>query len=311
MKKSLARGIYPPVPTFFTAQDELDTDLLEKHLTWLALTGIAGYVVLGSNGEAAHLSDQERAQVFAIAGKTIQHLNASRPPHDLQQPLLFIAGCGAQSTRQTLTYCHLAQEHGADYVLILPPSYYRGRMDHQALLAHYQTIADSSPLPVLIYNMPTSAAGLDLDVPLITKLAQHPNIAGLKDSSGNIVKIASIVASVTPEFGVFAGSADFLLPALTMGAIGAVAALANVVPEQVCHLQQLWEAGKLEEARVLQSRLIPANAAVTTRFGVAGLKVALEQSIGYGGLPRSPLQSLTQMEREQVWHIFSQLSQAT
>ncbi|GER86991.1 dihydrodipicolinate synthase family protein [Dictyobacter vulcani] len=275
----LPGGVYPPVPTFFRQDEQLDLQTFERHLRRLATTGIAGYVLMGSNGEAVHLEDRERAQLLAIC-------------HEVQSAstvyLPIIAGCGAQSTRQTIAYCQQASHYGANFALILPPSYYPRRMNESALSQHYRSVADASPLPVLIYNMPSSAAGINLSVELICALAEHPNIIGVKDSSGDVSKLMQLVARTEPDFRVFAGSADMLLPALVSGAIGAVAALANVFPRSVCRVQSLFEQEKIEEARILQALLIPANTAVTSKYGVAGLKAALEHVAGYGGLPRLP-----------------------
>ncbi len=298
MPAVLAAGIYPPLPTFFDAQDELDLVTLQRHMLHLRDSGIAGYVLMGSNGEAVHLSDDERVQL-TLAAREILATAASALP--------LIVGCGTQSTRATLNYCRLAARAGADFALILPPSYYRGRMNKAALLTHYLTIAEHSPLPILIYNMPANTAGLDLDADTISTLAEHANIIGVKDTAGNIAKIAQIVTTTPPTFHVFAGSADFLLPALVAGAIGAVAGLANIFPRTVCQVQTLFHAQKIEEARIHQARLIPANAAVTTVYGVPGLKAALEYSAGYGGQPRPPLQPLTASEREQLLAILTAL----
>jgi 4-hydroxy-2-oxoglutarate aldolase len=185
-------------------------------------------------------------------------------------------------------------------VLILPPFYYKGRMDSHTLKAHYRTVADTSPLPVVIYNMPASTGGLDLDAPTICALAEHPNIIGVKDSAGNMVKLSQIYSETPAHFRVFAGSAGYLLPALAVGAVGAVAALANIFPREVCRLQELFNAGETEEARHLQARLAPANTAVTATYSVPGLKAALELTAGYGGRPRPPLLPLTAHERDRL-----------
>jgi len=291
MQQITLSGIYPPLPTFFDDQEELDLATLRRHINHLADSGIAGYVLMGSNGEAVHLTTQERIRVIEtarqVAGTTTQ----------------IIAGCGEQSTRATIENTRLAARAGADVALVLPPFYFKSRMDTRALVAHYRAIADKSPLPILIYNMPGNTAGLDLDAATICTLAEHPNILGVKDSAGNMAKLAQIVANTPARFRVLAGSAGYLLPALSIGAVGAVAALANVFPQQVCHLQELFNTGQLEEARVLQARLVPANTAVTATYNVPGLKAALELSVGYGGRPRSPLQSLTHEERNRLAEI--------
>ncbi len=287
MNPTLPSGIYPPLPTFFDERGNLDLATLQRHMQRLTNSGIAGYVVMGTNGEAVHLTSDERMQVIETTKAVASNLPV-------------IAGCGDQSTHATIANCRQAARSGADIVLVLPPFYYKGRMDSHALVAHYRAVAEESALPVLIYNMPGSTAGLDLDVATICALADHPNIIGLKDSAGNIAKIAQVVASVPDTFQVFAGNAGFLLPALAVGAVGAVSALANVFPQEVCDVQALFDAGQLEEARLLQARLIPANAAVTTVYSVPGLKAALELIFGYGGHPRMPLQPLNAQERAKL-----------
>jgi 4-hydroxy-2-oxoglutarate aldolase len=287
----LRDGIYPPLPTFFDQQDELDLVTLRRHMQRLAETGIAGYVIMGTNGEAVHLTKEERTQVVETA-------RAAAGEH-----ALILAGCGEQSTRATIANCQQAAHAGANVALVLPPFYFKGRMDSRALITHYRIVADSSPLPVVIYNMPASTGGLDLDAATICTLAEHPNIIGVKDSAGNMVKLAQIYSATPSRFRVFAGSAGYLLPALTVGAVGAVAALANVFPHEVCRVQELFNAGQLQEARLLQARLAPANTAVTVTYSVPGLKAALELTVGYGGRPRPPLLPLTGEERNHLAEI--------
>src|SRR5437764_12845565 len=145
MQQSLPSGIYPPLPTFFTTQDELDLATLRRHMLRIADSGIAGYVLMGTNGEAVHLTGDERAQVIVAAREVLGSSGYSNMP--------LIAGCGDSSTRVTIAYCQRAAHSGADFALVLPPFYYKGRMDSRSLLAHYRAVADNSPLPVLIYNM--------------------------------------------------------------------------------------------------------------------------------------------------------------
>jgi 4-hydroxy-2-oxoglutarate aldolase len=295
MAQKVLGGIYPPLPTFFDEREQLDLATLQRHIQRIAQSGIAGYVVMGTNGEAVHLSSDERRQVIEmarnVAGNEAQVL----------------AGCGEQSTIATIAYCQQAAQSGADFALVLPPFYYKGRMNNAALLAHYRAVADHSPIPVVIYNMPASTAGLDVDAATIIALAQHPNILGVKDSAGNMAKLAQVVGNVSPHFRVFAGSAGYLLPALAIGAVGAVAALANIFPSEVCRLQELFHSGQMEEARLLQARLVPANTAITATYSVAGLKAALELVHGYGGRPRSPLQSVTEQERTTLAQILKEM----
>lgn len=293
---TLRRGVYPPLPTFFDEREDLDLSTLQHHIRNLAHTEIAGYVVMGSNGEAVHLSKDERTQV----------IEATREAAGAEA--LVLAGCGEQSTRATIENCHSAARAGADFALVLPPFYFKSRMNEQALQAHYQTIADASPLPVVIYNMPANTAGLDLDAALLRALAEHPNIVGVKDSAGNMAKLAQIAGRVPASFIILAGSAGYLLPALAVGAIGAVAALANIFPRQVCQLQELFEQSQLAQARRLQSLLAPANTAITATYSIPGLKAALEITAGYGGRPRSPLQPLNEAERAKLAEILAEVT---
>lgn len=278
-------GIYPPVPTFFDDGEELDLATLRDHIRRLRAAGIANFVALGSNGEAVHLDHEERRAVIATvrgeAGPDAQVL----------------AGAGANATRETITLCRLAAEVGADVALVIPPHHYRSRMDGFALRAHYLAVADASPIPVLLYNMPGNAAGIDLDAETVITLSTHPNIIGLKDSSGNVAKLAQVAAEAREGFVTLAGSAGFLLPALVVGARGAIAALANIAPRQCLELMELFQTGRLDEARAIQARLVPVNTAVTSGFGVAGLKAALQFVAHYGGVPRRPLAPLGEGER--------------
>ncbi len=292
---TLRRGIYPPLPTFFTTHEELDLPTFKQHIQRLTGTGVAGYVVMGTNGEAVHLERAERGSL----------IEAAREAAGAETPLL--AGCGEQSTRATIANCQLAASAGADFALVLPPSYFKGRMNAQALLTHYQLVADASPLPLVLYNMPASTAGLDLDAATVLTLATHPHITGVKDSAGDITKLAQIIAQAPEDFLTFAGSAGYLLPALAVGAAGAVSALANIFPHHVCQVQTRFAQGQIDTARQLQGQLIAANTAVTSTYSVPGLKAALEIVAGYGGKPRLPLQALGVDERQQLAAILAAL----
>ncbi|MBA2287826.1 MAG: dihydrodipicolinate synthase family protein [Ktedonobacteraceae bacterium] len=302
-------GIYPPLPTFFDDNERLDLETLRRHIRHLAGSGIAGYVVMGSNGEAIHLTGEERVQVIEACRSVVESLRPEATAGvPASWPMQILAGCGEQSTRATIANCQQAARAGADAALVLPPFYFRSCMDSQALLAHYRTVADASPLPVVIYNMPANTAGLDLDAATICRLAEHPNIIGLKDSAGNMAKLAQVVGRVDASFRVMAGSAGYLLPALVVGAVGAVAALANIFPREVCHVQEHFVAGHWEEAQLLQSRLVAANSAVTAIYGVPGLKAALDLTVGYGGRPRMPLLPLSAQERTALAEIVQGVS---
>jgi 4-hydroxy-2-oxoglutarate aldolase len=278
-------GILPPLPTFFDRDDALDLSTLNRHVSSMHAAGIRGFVALGSNGEAPHLDDGERFRVIA----TVREAAGDDG--------LVVTGASAASTRGTIALCRQAASAGAHVALVLTPAYYRGQMTAAVLRAYYVAVADASPIPVAIYNMPANAAGVDLDAETVIALAAHPRIIAVKDSSGNIAKLAQIVAGAREGFAVFAGSAGFLLPALSVGAVGAVAALANIAPRECLRIVDLWRAGQLDAARELQARLVAPNTAVTTGYGVAGLKAALRLVAGYGGEPRAPLTPLSDADR--------------
>ncbi len=256
------RGIFPPIPTPFDQAGNIDFEALTSHIRFLQAFHLAGYVILGSNGEAVHLTMNER----------IALLEASRAL--IPQDRLLIAGTGCLSTRETIELSRRAEGCGVDAVLVLPPSYYRGRMTRQALVQHFHAIADAVNIPLIVYNMP-ACTGMDLDAETIAAIAEHPKIIGLKDSGGNIVKMGSLHQLLGDAFQILAGSASFLLPALSVGAVGGVLALANIAPAQCLAVYDHTHAGQWDEARRMQIQLIEANMAVTSRWGVAGLKAAM------------------------------------
>jgi 4-hydroxy-2-oxoglutarate aldolase len=282
-------GIYPPVPTFFHPNEDLDVETLSRHIRRLRDHGIANFVALGSNGEAVHLDEGERRAV----------ISAIRESAGEQAQIL--AGAGALSTRETIALCRLAAQAGADLALVIPPGHFRSQMTTTALRAHYLAVADASPLPVVLYNMPGNTAGVDLDAETAILLSSHPNIVGMKDSGGDLAKLAQIAANADPGFQMLAGSAGFLLPALAVGATGAIAALANIAPAECLQLLALWQEGRLVEARSLQARLVPVNTAVTSGYGVPGLKSALQLVAQYGGNPRRPLLPLGEETQHRLY----------
>jgi len=274
-------GVFPPVPTPFDSDGNVLPDKLKANLALWNKTGLHGYVVLGSNGEAPMLTDDERFEVWQAARDAI--------PRDK----LLLVGTGVESTRRCIALAKHAAEFGADAAMFVTPSYYKSQMNSANLVNHYRLIADASPIPTIIYNMPAATA-LDIDANTVIQLAEHPNIIGIKDSSGNITKFEEIVRAVRPGFAVIAGSGGYFYPALCVGAKGTVAALANVAPRECIAMYEAFRAGRHDEARALQLKFMPLNSAVTTRWNVPGLKAALEElNQGFfGGPPRLPVRPL-------------------
>lgn len=270
------KGVFAPIPTPFDESEEIAYPQLRANLDKWARTELDGVVVLGSNGEFSLLDSLEKEQLVSF---TRENFPALKP---------VIAGTGCESTRETIKLTKRVGALGADAALILNPSYYKGAMTDEALKSHFLAVAEASPIPVLIYNMPRNT-GVNLGAELAIALSSHPNIVGIKDSSGNIVQIAEIVAGAREGFVVFAGSGGFLLPTLLMGGVGGTLAVANVLPGHCARIARLSREGRIEEARRLQLEILPLNAAVTTRWGVGGLKAALDMMGYYGGPPRRPL----------------------
>lgn len=215
-----------------------------------------------------------------------------------------LAGSGMESTAATIEMTEAMAKKGADVAVVITPSYFKNRMTAEALYQHFQKVADTSPIPVVLYSVPANT-GLDLPVEVAAKLAPHPNIVGIKDSGGDIGKIALLVhATKGHQFSVLAGSAGFLLPALEVGASGGICALANVLPQEVCRLASLFEKGEKEAARELQHRLLRPNAAVTRGLGVPALKKSMDWLGFYGGPVRRPLLPLTQTEEDTLRKVF-------
>lgn len=270
------RGIFPPVATPFTSDGEIDAEALRANLrAWLP-TRLAGFVVLGSNGEAAYITDDEAERVVAMAREIVP---AGRP---------LIAGTGRDATRAAIAACRRAAAAGADAVLVRPPTAFRTQMTADVLAAHFTAVADASPAPVILYNF-GAGFGVDLPTDTIVRLAAHPNIVALKESGGNLAQIADEVALTPGDFPVVVGSAPTLYPSLLVGAAGAIVAVANVVPDLVVRLYELATTGRHGEALALQRALTPLARAVTTTWGVAGLKAAMTLAGYRGGAPRAPL----------------------
>ncbi|CDS09139.1 hypothetical protein LRAMOSA10499 [Lichtheimia ramosa] len=278
----LGRGVFVPIPTFFKDNEDLDFDALEKHIQHLSNKGLAGIIFLGSMGEAVHLSDEERRQVIAKGAELVKIYDSS---------IKVLAGASAGSARHTIELTKQAADAGAEYVLVLPPSYYRGNVDSEAIETFFTRVADQSPVPVVIYNYPGVTQGVDITVQSLEKLAKHPNIVGVKGTDGNIGKVGYLGARIKPEdnFALLAGSADFFLPALAVGAVGVVPGLGNVAPRACVEVQRLFESGKLEAATKLQQQLVEPDDALARWYGNPGVKAGMNRVLGWGGLPRCPL----------------------
>ena len=266
-----------PTTTPFTASDEVDLRALAANLDKWGSTNIAGYVFLGSTGERVHLDESEYLRVIEHAR---EHVSADRA---------FIVGAGQQSTVGSIKEIARAAAAGADAVLVITPNYYRSAITQDTLISYYKTVADAAPVPVLLYSMP-ALTGIKIEPETVAQLTEHPNIIGVKDSSNDIAGFKQTVDLCPSEFAVMTGNGTVFLDALEAGATGAILAVGCVAPELCVEIFRSFRAGELERARMLQNKLTPLATAVTTRFGIGGLKAALDLAGYRGGEVRAPLQ---------------------
>jgi 4-hydroxy-2-oxoglutarate aldolase len=269
-------GVFIPIPTPFRG-DDVAVDAVRANLERWNQTPLAGYVVLGSTGEFPMLSEDERDRVLAAAREAI--------PRDRA----FIAGTGANSTLHTIRQTKRAAEIGADAAIVITPHYFtKGFSQPAAQIRHYLAVAEASPVPVIIYHFPLNT-GIGLEAETVARIAEHPNVCGIKDSSGNIPQAAQIIDQTPKSFHVLVGAASALLPGLAIGASGGILALAVISAREFCQVYALARAGRWEEAKELAARMMPVDRGVPGRYGIGGLKAALDLQGFFGGPCRAPL----------------------
>ncbi len=286
MKRPIS-GLLPPIPTPFDEREEVALDRFRSNIERWNQWGYSGYVVLGSNGEFVHLTESERWAVIEAAREAI--------PEDK----LFIIGASYNATQEAITFARRAAHARADALLVGTPNYYRDQITPQRLRDHYRRIADASPIPILLYNVP-QFTGVALDPETVAHLSEHPNILGIKDSAGNLATLAEILRLVPKDFSVLTGSAALLHAAMALGAHGAVLAVGCLAAQTCLQIMRLVRQGETARAAELQLRLLPVARAVTTQFGIAGLKAALDLIGLYGGPPRSPLPAPDERIRAEI-----------
>jgi dihydrodipicolinate synthase/N-acetylneuraminate lyase len=278
MDAAWLRGVFPPIATAFALDGGLRPPPL-AFLEYLKTGGLDGVVALGSNGEAPSLSEGERL-------RWVELVRAALP-----KPLRLIAGSGAESTMGTIERTRDAAAAGAEAALVIAPSYFRRQLTAESLRGHYHAVAEASPIPILIYNVPAHM-GYDLGGEWMVRLAGHPNIAGLKDSSGDLARLPDLRRRLGADFVLLTGSGERMVDALSAGADGAIAALANLTPAASAAIRRAWTLGDRDQARQQQRSIAPLGDALTRQYGVPGLKAALRM-LGYDhGEPRPPLPPL-------------------
>ena len=282
------KGIFAPTTTPFDASSgDVDTVGFRRNLQALLDTPVAGLVLFGSTGEGVLIDPDERAALLGIA-------------REMAGDRLLLAGTGAESTRAAIRLSRAAAAAGADAVLVHPPGYFRSLMTPAALLEHYRAVADQSPVPVVLYQVPVPFRSVDLSMTLIADLSRHPNIIGVKDSTGDLAALRELGRTCVEGFAVIVGTAAVLQDALEAGASAGILGLAAIAPFECTEIHRLWLSGEQEAAARIQAVAAPLHRAIVAQFGVPGVKAALDVLGLVGGPPRPPLLPLGPAERAVV-----------
>ncbi|KAB8343135.1 hypothetical protein FH972_022728 [Carpinus fangiana] len=295
-------GAYAPILTLFKTDgsEDLDLDAQRKHAVRLVKEGLAGLVALGSNGEAVHLTRSERIALITAIREALDAAGFTQTP--------LVAGCTAQSTRETIELCEEAARAGASYALILPPCYFKGMfVGNQTFIDYYTGVAEKSPIPILMYNYPGAVAGVDLDSDTMIAIAQHPNVVGAKFTCANTGKLTRLahaknaisVKGLGSGFLCTAGFADMTVQTAVSLGSGTIVGTGNVLPKLSARVWSLWAEGKQDEAIAMQQVLAQADW-VLSRGGIPGTKAALNELWGYGGVGRRPLPAWSAEQQKQI-----------
>jgi dihydrodipicolinate synthase/N-acetylneuraminate lyase len=292
MSKIQIEGVIPPMMTPFTEDQSVDYDKHVQNMEKWNQDKLAGYLVLGSNSEASYLSDDEKIKLIEL---TVKHAKKDR---------LILAGTGLESAVETIRLTNRAAEIGAHAALLLTPFYYGGKMNDEALIKYFTYVADRTDIPVLIYNVP-KFTHVNVSVNVVRELCRHPNIIGMKDSTGDVPQLVSFLPVITEGFNLMVGTVSSWFPALTLGIKAGIFALANLAPNECADIQEAYNAGNIDAARETYLRVFPVNTAVTATYGVPGLKYASDLMGYQGGSVRSPLLASKDAEKAAIREILT------
>jgi 4-hydroxy-2-oxoglutarate aldolase len=282
-------GIFPALTTPFEGGG-LSRVHLKENIEKYNKLDLSGYLVLGSTGEGILMNETERLTAI----ETVRSAAG--------EGKIIVAGTGAQSTRATIAFTNRAGEAGAHYALVVTPFYFKAQMTARSLEAYYRQVAEKARIPLLLYNVP-KFTGLELPLETVAALANHPNIAGLKDSSGNIASLGQILRACPSNFSVLQGSGSVLFPSLVLGAKGAILAVSDMAPGETVEIFRLFQRGEWEKAKDIQLRILEVNQKIVGAYGVPGIKHALDLLGYFGGDPRSPLQPVSRQVGESIREI--------
>lgn len=282
-------GVMIPVVTpFDRATGEVDLAGLRANVEKWSATGVRGFVVGGSTGEAVLLDEDERCATWEAVRDTAP------------DELLLVAGAGAESRRATVRLSRKAADLGCDALLVQPPAFYRPAMTPAVVRDHYLAVADAAPVPVIVYQVPTRFATLDFPSGLVAELSVHEKIVGIKDSRGKLELVGELLTAVRSGFQVLVGSGSILYAALEAGAAGGILGVANLAPRESALIHSRFAAGNAAGAGAMQERIAPLHDKVVGAMGVAGVKCALDLLGWAGGAPRPPLRALPEGRRGEV-----------
>src|SRR5450755_138396 len=291
-------GVFPALTTPFSADGSVSLSDLTHNVHLYNRTDLAGYVALGSTGESVLLTNAEMDGVLVTVKEA-----ASKEKK-------LIAGCGSESTADTILRVKRAAEIGYDAALVKTPYYYKPFYKTEAQLAHFKAVADASPIPVFLYSVP-QFTGVALEPNDVAALCEHPNIIGIKDSSGNVQRLAEMIATTPAAFQILVGAAATVFPSLAIGARGAILALACALPEKCAAMHQLFRAGQFDLARELQTVLVRASKTIVSELGIAGVKYVMDLRGYRGGHPRLPLLPLEDWHKKRINGILASVEPAS
>ncbi len=282
-------GTFLPVTTpFDLVTGDVDVIAFRANLRHWFENPIRGILVAGSTGESVFLDEQERVTLLEAARDVV--------PDDA----LIIAGTGGESTRHTIRMTQQAADAGAEAVLVSPPAFFKGAMSPEILARHYRAVADASPVPVLVYQVPLRLSTLELPTRLVAELCKHPNIVGIKDSRGQLGLLAELVEACADDFQVLVGSGALLYGALEIGAVGGIVAVGLMAPAEAAEISVAFREGRSSDAGRRQEQIAPVHNQIVGGMGAPGIKVALDMLGLRGGVPRPPLAPLPEARTEEA-----------
>jgi len=282
-------GIFLPVSTpFDPVTGDVDVVAFRANLRLWFQSSIRGILIAGSTGESVFLDDDERRTLLQAACDVV--------PEDA----VVIAGTGSESTRHTIRLTQQAADAGADAVLVSPPAYYKGAMTPEVLVRHFRAVADASPVPVVVYQVPLHLSTLDLPTGLIAELSRHPNITGIKDSRGKLELVGELVECSAEGFQVMVGSGALLYAALEMGAVGGIVAVGLMATADAVEMSVAFKEGRSVDAGRIQERIAPIHQQIVGGMGVPGVKAALDLLGLQGGVPRPPLKPVSERRIDEI-----------